>query len=1181
MNDNNDKSSNGDKNGQGAHQFKLISVNFKEAALDSPSFRANVNHLDNQINSLEDWMNALSKSLVKLNAKLEETKQFSNSFLENLVPGFLQEGLIDQEYTTTALRVTLDNTKKRWDKNLAELDVQIPPIGSMNNIIAKSIKLYRKLRQKFDTAQEKYDRYLRIFLSTPKSKHPSMIQEDSRHLYAVRKEYLHISLLLVMELTGLGNILDKTIIKLSHDVWKKKRVTVNDNDYEALDSWKKIQKIKSWSDSYSEALSKIEQDMLAAKNQVEESSYLQFAPSMNSDDYAASMVNAHTLAMTDETSVEKHGYLFMKTSGKKSKPTWVKRWVFIKNGVFGLLLLSPCKTYVQESDKIGVLLCNVKYTSNEDRRFCFEVKTIDQTIVFQAETFNDLKSWLKVFENERMRVFQEAKDDPSKKIIASGRYPPMITELASTINSVVDRELTNTMLTDLSNGQVIASSSLSSHLESNQKAFENHVYLKIPQMKPPFMTSSTKSSILAYSIVSPTSVPTALTANIWGSVNWGLYHMNITNDEPVSLVDQEEEDFFLEDNKYPNYYPMEWISMDIEMRALFETAIGPNEVCLFCYRCLWAPNSKQELNGNCYITTKNIYFYLQALGFSCLNKFPISSVFSVDFNAQNNFDYLKLYNINGIIKLKLYLDEGKLIKQKFSYLINNNTKQKPDKLPEIIRNLKKIERDFEYEARHPISPEKMIPKSSEMSRSMFSTSNSFSSSEIRKKTRLFQINFEKEGKLLFLKKFPVPPKVLFHALLGENSIMTRTSGLFIHLDAIVKKPWSNTPEGNQRRYITVPISYRGKPRGSICIEQNVFNSNSEDYFTFTFKKSRLQFFLGSGFALYERFVIVEVSGKQSEVYIYGNILFDKWLIFNPIIDVIASSFRKFYFYRIDSALKEVVSKVGSHGIVSKAIYLYGKLIVTNEKEPEKNTNDSTLYLQFRDVVFLIIEKQVLRYYEMFFKIFTFLFESIVRLVVSLKMNMLLVFIIAISVFFNIFLSSKAATSYWSVRRANQAAQEYVNSQQSIILKAIYLKDLSYLSQSQFLESSCNTTLDSRCFNTFKDVSFVMNENKLFWDSDYGDEETRAIGRNLMKTYHEIGIKRNELLIKLKMLNQLEEEVGRGEWLNWLSSELNKCSYFKYNMIDEDTRNSLDNKTLDEIKDYCDSCYQDHALMGLI
>ena len=153
----------------------------------------------------------------------------------------------------------------------------------------------------------------------------------------------------------------------------------------------------------------------------------------------------------------------MKTwTEKSSKPIWVHRWAFIKNGVFGLLVVSPSQTFVQETDKIGILLCNVRYAPNEDRRFCFEIRTNDFTAVFQAESLVELKSWLKVFENENLEFLV-----PKQAMAIQYRIrkiSPIISEFSSTVDTVIDQQLTNAKVT-LAGGQIVAASSLSNHLE--------------------------------------------------------------------------------------------------------------------------------------------------------------------------------------------------------------------------------------------------------------------------------------------------------------------------------------------------------------------------------------------------------------------------------------------------------------------------------------------------------------------------------------------------------------------------------------------------------------------------------------------------------------------------------------------------------------------------------------------
>ena len=97
------------------------------------------------------------------------------------------------------------------------------------------------------------------------------------------------------------------------------------------EEWDKIQRIQSWNDSYTLAIEKLNSDMLAARNQVEEGCHIQFQPSTNVNDYKSTIINNRTLRDIDEPGVEKHGYLFMKTwTEKSSKPIWVHRWAFIK-----------------------------------------------------------------------------------------------------------------------------------------------------------------------------------------------------------------------------------------------------------------------------------------------------------------------------------------------------------------------------------------------------------------------------------------------------------------------------------------------------------------------------------------------------------------------------------------------------------------------------------------------------------------------------------------------------------------------------------------------------------------------------------------------------------------------------------------------------------------------------------
>lgn len=54
----------------------IIAVLFKEAALDSPSFRVSMNHLDTQMIYVDRWLESFTKSLNKLSTEMDSMYYF-------------------------------------------------------------------------------------------------------------------------------------------------------------------------------------------------------------------------------------------------------------------------------------------------------------------------------------------------------------------------------------------------------------------------------------------------------------------------------------------------------------------------------------------------------------------------------------------------------------------------------------------------------------------------------------------------------------------------------------------------------------------------------------------------------------------------------------------------------------------------------------------------------------------------------------------------------------------------------------------------------------------------------------------------------------------------------------------------------------------------------------------------
>ena len=83
-----------------------------------------------------------------------------------------------------------------------------------------------------------------------------------------------------------------------------------------------------------------------------------------------SVTNLQSPAKILPPRAEKQGWLNQRTlTGKPTRTTWVRRWYYVKNGIFGWLVQGARSGGVEESERIGVLLCSVRPEPQEERRF--------------------------------------------------------------------------------------------------------------------------------------------------------------------------------------------------------------------------------------------------------------------------------------------------------------------------------------------------------------------------------------------------------------------------------------------------------------------------------------------------------------------------------------------------------------------------------------------------------------------------------------------------------------------------------------------------------------------------------------------------------------------------------------------------------------------------------------------
>ncbi|KAF9089432.1 SNF1-interacting protein [Mortierella sp. AD031] len=146
-----------------------------------------------------------------------------------------------------------------------------------------------------------------------------------------------------------------------------------------------------------------------------------------------SLTNIASHDLEDGTPTTKQGYLNIRIPQPKNRaPIWQRKYFFIQEGEFGFesVVSNPTVgSQVVQSERIAVLLCEVRYGTSAnsvmtlsgggnlssgsqglamvqmERRFCFEVVCSTQSYLLQAETEDDLMSWVNTFEAAKRHMF--------------------------------------------------------------------------------------------------------------------------------------------------------------------------------------------------------------------------------------------------------------------------------------------------------------------------------------------------------------------------------------------------------------------------------------------------------------------------------------------------------------------------------------------------------------------------------------------------------------------------------------------------------------------------------------------------------------------------------------------------------------------------------------------------------
>ncbi|KAI1766388.1 hypothetical protein GGR53DRAFT_213536 [Hypoxylon sp. FL1150] len=394
------------------HPSPAIPVILREAGLDSPSFRAAALYFAEQVDAIERWLEGYVRTTAKLSHDVLGLEETINTYLGKMIPPPTVNA-VDHDYTALALKRFSEGSRDWWMQilNVAR-NMDTMSAEPIRSFLQGDLRTFKEARRTLEQTQKGFDTTLARYVSQSKTKEPSSLREDAFAVYETRKAYLKASMDFCFFAPQLRLNLDKLLVRVSFDLWREMK-----RSRDAAGCFGKygheMDRVRGWSKEMELSESMFKRELQIARRDIGESTLAAFKPSREIDDYSASTVpflgsrGPMNVTTTGQAAVimEKQGWLFLRTiTGKPSRTNWIRRWYYCRDGIFGWLVNSP--QGVLQGDEIGVLLCNAKPAISEERRFCFEVKTKNQTMLLQAETQAQLMEWLEVFEVAKKKAFE-------------------------------------------------------------------------------------------------------------------------------------------------------------------------------------------------------------------------------------------------------------------------------------------------------------------------------------------------------------------------------------------------------------------------------------------------------------------------------------------------------------------------------------------------------------------------------------------------------------------------------------------------------------------------------------------------------------------------------------------------------------------------------------------------------
>ncbi|PJF19825.1 hypothetical protein PSACC_00439 [Paramicrosporidium saccamoebae] len=257
--------------------------------------------------------------------------------------------------------------------------------------VQDDLRHIREQQRTYEKSRERYETLAIRYSSLPKLKEYSLIREDTFQLYEGRRQYFQQLFSYVMRInkfkTGADIFFVEKCLSTASELGDFIQAMWSMMEAMNKPAMTMRTRLGAWQKECKSAMLKLDQKSAGALEQVR----LKYSPE----------------APLDPTKgVEKEGYLCRKRQ-KSLGLSWRRVFVAIKGGIFIQYLTGHRRGTIEKSFEMHVLLCELR-PADADRRHCFEVHTSMKTYVYQAESEEDMRDWIRVIENAKNHALRSS-----------------------------------------------------------------------------------------------------------------------------------------------------------------------------------------------------------------------------------------------------------------------------------------------------------------------------------------------------------------------------------------------------------------------------------------------------------------------------------------------------------------------------------------------------------------------------------------------------------------------------------------------------------------------------------------------------------------------------------------------------------------------------------------------------